>query len=295
MAKKLEENTIMNEKDLKEIKIELLDYAKNRIDIEVENSLKKVEKKIVKRKNIKIIKRDITIALLLALGCFLSYELYNTGYFNKYLVKETITSKENESNNVENTSKEQEEVIKEDLLEKHKNVLDNISIKHNSKYLSDFYSGNLTSELKLEITLNTIPTEEIEIDEDTFIISNATMEEYYKQLFDSSYKAITFNYGSNKIKYLKNQEVYLTSSDISKSTSKIKRIITDVSEVDNEIIVSTVEYIVDNDKIINILSKEEVTENVDDVLKVKDRLNKLEYHLTIKDNIYKLKSIKQIN
>lgn len=293
MAKKLEENTIMNEKDLKEIKIELLDYAKNRIDIEIENALKKVEKKIVKRKNIKIIKRDITIALLLALGCFLSYELYNTGYFNKYLVKDTV-SKEVESD-IETTSKEQEEIIKEDLIEKHKNALDNISIKHNSKYLSDFYSGNLTSELKLEITLNTIPTEEIEIDEDTFIINNATMEEYYKQLFDSSYKASSFNYGSNKIKYLKNQEVYLTSSDIAKSTSKIKRIITDVNEVDNEIIVSTIEYIVDNDKVINILSKEEVTENVDDVLKIKDKLNKLEYHLTIKDNIYKLKSIKQIN
>ena len=56
--KKIEENTVIDKKDLKEIKLELLDYAKVRIDIEVENSLKKVEKKIVKRKNIKIIKRD---------------------------------------------------------------------------------------------------------------------------------------------------------------------------------------------------------------------------------------------
>lgn len=285
MAKKLEENKVIDDKTLKEIKIELLDYAKNRIDIEVENSLKKIEKKIVKRKNIKIIKRDITIIILLALGCFLSYELYNTGYFNKYLVKEQAVEK------VEKEETPKEEIIKEDLIEKHKNALNNISIKHNSKYLSDFYSGNLTSELRLELTLNTIPTEEIEIDEDIFIISNATMEEYYKQLFDSSYKASSFNYGNNKVKYLKNQEIYLISSDITKSNSKIKRIITDVKEVDNEIIVSTTEYIVDNDKVINIVSKEEVSESVDDILKVKDKLNKLEYHLIIKDNNYMLKSI----
>lgn len=288
MAKKLEENKVIDDKTLKEIKIELLDYAKDRIDIEVENSLKKIEKKIVKRKNIKIIKRDITIIILLVLGCFLSYELYNTGYFNKYLVKEQAVEK------VEKEETPKEEIIKEDLIEKHKNALNNISIKHNSKYLSDFYSGNLTSELRLELTLNTIPTEEIEIDEDIFIISNATMEEYYKQLFDSSYKASSFTYGSNKIKYLKNQKAYLSSNEITKSTSKIKRIITDVNEVDNEVIVSTIEYIVDNDKVINILSKEEVTDNEKDVLKDKNKLNRLEYLLTIKDNNYKLKSIKQI-
>ena len=39
--KKIEENTIIDKKDLKEIKLELLDYAKVRIDIEVENSLKR--------------------------------------------------------------------------------------------------------------------------------------------------------------------------------------------------------------------------------------------------------------
>lgn len=285
MAKKIEEKKSINEKDLKEIKIELLDYAKNRIDIEVENSFKKIEKKIVKRKNIKIIKRDITIIILLALICFLSYELYNTGYFNKYLIKEQVVEK------VEKEETPQEEIEKEDLKEKYKDSLNNIYIKSNSKYLNDYYNGNLTNELRLELTLNTIPNEAIEKDEDTYILSNKVMEEYYSKLFDSSYKASSFNYGSNKIKYLKNQEVYLISSDITKSNSKIKRIITDVKEVDKEIIVSTIEYIVDNDKVINIISKEEVTDNEKDVLKEKNKLNRLEYHLTIKDNNYKLKSI----
>lgn len=296
MAKRIEENTIIDKKDLKEIKIELLDYAKDRIGIEVENSFKKIEKKIVKRKNIKIIKRDITIIILLTLICFMTYELYNIGYFNKYLVKDTTTIKEVEEENETSTiSEEQDKVMKEDLKEKHQHALDNISIKHNSKYLNDYYNGNLTNELKLELTLNTVPTEEIEIDEDTFIINNTIMEEYYNKLFDLSYQASSFNYGSNKIKYLKNQELYLTSSEITKSTSKIKRIITDINEDNNEIIVRTIEYIVDNDKVINILSKEEITENENNVLKVKDKLNKLEYHLTNKDSIYKLKSIKQID
>ncbi len=289
--KKIEENTVIDKKDLKEIKLELLDYAKVRIDIEVENSLKKVEKKIVKRKNIKIIKRDIMIILLLALCGFLAYELYNTGYFNKYLVKDVTTFKEDK----EKQDKQEEPICKEDLKEKHKHALDNISIKHNSKYLNEYYSGNLTDELKLELTLNTIPTKEIEKDEDTFIVSNNIMEEYFNNLFNSSYKAISFNYGSNKIKYLKKQEVFITSNEIKKNDNKIARIITDVQEENNEVIVSTIEYIVDNNKVINILTKEEVLDNIDDVLKNQDKLNKMEYYLTFKDSTYKLANIKEID
>ncbi len=289
--KKIEENTVIDKKDLKEIKLELLDYAKVRIDIEVENSLKKVEKKIIRGKNIKIIKRDIMIILLLALCGFLTYELYDNGFFNKYLVKDVTTIKEDS----EKQDKQEETLIKEDLKEKHKHALDNINIKHNSKYLNEFYSGNLTDELKLELTLNTIPTKEIEKDEDTFIVSNNIMEEYFNNLFNSSYKAISFNYGSNKIKYLKKQEVFITSNEIKKNDNKIARIITDVQEKNNEIVISTVEYIVDNNKVINILTKEEVLDNIDDVPKNQDKLNKIEYYLTFKDGAYKLANIKEID
>lgn len=291
MAKKIEENKVINEKDLKEIKLDILDYVKSRIDIEIENSFKKIEKKIVKRKNIKIIKRDITIVLLLVLVCFMSYELYNTGYFNKYLAKNVTVSNDTQK---EETNIEEQKVVKEDLLKKHKKALDNIVLNYNSKYLKDYYNGNLINELKLELTLATIPTDEMETDEETLIINSATMEKYYNQLFDSTYKAISFNYGSNKIKYLKNQEVYLASKDITKNNNKIKRFITNVDEVGNEVTISVIEYIVDNDKIINILSNEEVANSDEDILKIKDNLNKLEYHLTIKDDTYILKNIKKI-
>lgn len=290
--KKIEENTTIDKKDLKEIKIELLDYAKERINIEVENTLKKVEKRLVRRKNIKIIKRDIIIILLLALCCFLSYELYDTGFFNKYFVKEALIKEDDDKNKIE---KPQEDIIKEDLKEKHKNALNNISIKKTSKYLNEYYSGNLTNELKLELTLNLIPLDKIEIDEDTFIISNIIMKEYFNNLFNSSYKASSFTYGSNKIKYLKNQEVYLTNNEIKKSDNKIKRIFTDVQENNDEVIINTVEYIVDNDKVINILTKEEVLESENDVLKNQDKLNKMEYYLTFKDGAYKLANIKEID
>lgn len=285
--KKIEENKVIDKKDLKELRIEILDYAKERIDIEVENSLKKVEKKIVKRKNIKIIKRDIMIVLLLVLCSFLTYELYDMGFFNKYLVKETANKTESE----EKQDKQDEVIIKEDLKEKHKHALDNISIKSNSKYINDYYNGNLTNELKLELTLNLIPLDKIENDEENYLIDNSTMEEYFNKLFNSSYKASSFSYGSNKVKYLKKQEVYLASDEITKNESKIKKIITDVQENDDEIIISTIEYIVDNNKVINILTQEEILDNENEVLKNKDKLTKLDYYLTIRDNSYRLNKI----
>lgn len=286
-------------KDMNEIKEELLLYTKDRIDIEVQNSFKKIEKKIVNRKNSKILRRDILIIILIGITGFLTFELYNTGYFNKYLIKlENNTSIEMKNEVLENQNQESNnKVVKEDLISKHKDALNSFKISSDSIYIKDFYNGKLSNELKLYLSFSNLDKNAIQIDDGTLIISEDDLVSSYKKLFDDEYQAVSFNYNSLRFKYLKSQNIYLAYGELKSNKSNIKRIIKDVEENNDEIVITTIEAIVDNDKVINILSNKEIAGYTNDnsIISNQSKLNTMKYYFKLINKEYYLENISAQN
>lgn len=284
-------------KDINEIKEELLLYTKDRIDIEVQNSFKKIEKKVVNRKNGKIFRRDILIIILIGIMCFLTYELYNTGYFNKYLVKlENNTSTESKNEVLENQNNN-DKIVKEDLVSKHKDALNKFKISSDSIYLKDFYNGKLSNELKLYLCFSSLSKDAMQTDDGTLIINEDDLISTYKKLFNDDYQAISFNYSNLRFKYLKSQNIYLAYGELKSSKNNIKRIIKDVEENDDEIIITTIEAIVDNDKVINILTNKEIDDYKNDTSLIanQSKLNKMKYCFKLVNKEYYLENISALN
>lgn len=289
MAKKIVTQKENDLKTVNEIKEEVLQYAKDRIDIEIQNAYKKIEKKSLKRKNFKIFERDLFILILIAIIALMGYEMYNIGYFNKYIDKTNSIIEKN------GYKKEDKEDISKDF-SFHSKALDNIFISYNSSYLKDYYSGNLTNELLLSITLNNIDDEDIICEEDTYMINDEVFSNTFDKLFkDIKYKNKSFNYNGSPVKYLKSTNIYLAISKIEKENN-IERIITDIEENNNLVTIKTIEGFVKDNKIYNIISKEEI-DNYKDEQSFKDnknKLNMLEYTFEYNDDNYKLIDIKKI-
>ena len=122
--------------DLTGIKDELKEYVDLQIKKGFNEELEKANKRLIREKNKKIIFKNITIIILLALVCFLLFLLYKANYFNKYFTNDNVVSE----NVVEKTEKEKveekEEVTLQTLINQYSYLLDNIYIDENSIYIS---------------------------------------------------------------------------------------------------------------------------------------------------------------
>lgn len=299
MAKKKEIAEIQAPtKELNEIKQEVLDYAKEKIDIEVKNSIKKIEKKINNKRSFILLKRNLIIIILLVIIGYLTYELYNTGYFNQFIVPVETTEpvEEREEPSLPETPVGEQPVEKENtLIKKHQDAFKNFVISENSDAIADLYEGNLSEEVEITFVMNQLNKGKFTEEEDMLLLSEKNLDNLFKKLFNTSYEHKTFTFNGTSYKYLKSQQMYLTTS-YKKETSKIQREIVDVKEEGNEIIITTVEAVVDNDKVINILTKKEITDYKDkkSITSNKDKLNQLVYTFELEDGNYSLKSIDTI-
>ncbi|MGM9834210.1 MAG: hypothetical protein ACI31M_00295 [Bacilli bacterium] len=302
MAKKLVSTKVENDvKKIDDIKEEVINYAKERVETEVQNSFKRIEKKVVRTKNWKIFRRDLLIIILIALSCFLGYKLYKTGYFEKYFYIGNVKNldkenDENVTNNEEGLEKEPEKEPEKDL-SFHKVALDNINISIDSDYLEDYYNGNLNEELLLSIAFSKVNADSIMKDEDTYIINSKDLSDCYNELFSKEYSNKSFKYNGTKIKYLSSQDIYLADKEISFKEDSIIRYVSDIKEEDNKVIISTIEGTHNEKKLVNIITKKVVGEYKDDksLEKNADKLNKLEYTFSFQDGVYKLLDINKIN
>ncbi len=286
--------TIKEEKeelDLTKVKEELTDYIDLQIKKGFTEELEKAHNKLIREKNKRLFFKNIWIIFLLCLSAFLIYLLYVNNYFDKFFTKNeynieeksNIVNKEDTSNTNNDPKEDPKEEIKgptlEELKSEYAHLLDNIYINENSTYLKDYYEENLTKELKNYLALNIVDFDALELDDDSYIISLDILNKACQELFDEKCESSTFDYDGIKIKYIKGLNSYLASSELSKNKSHIEREIINV-EVNNKIVkITTIEGLIKNDKLYNILTNNEIRKysKKDNLTTYEDKLNKIVY------------------
>lgn len=272
--------------DLTTIKEELTDYINIQIKKNFTEEVEKANQRLIKEKNKKIFARNIVILILFITIIFLLNILYNNHYFDKFFTPETTIS---ETTNTKESTETSEEQDLDDLINEYSYLLDNIKISETSSYLNDYYNGNLTEELKLYLALNNLNFDDLETEDDYTIIEEESLKKSYNNLFTDEYTGTNFKYNDIKIKYYEKLDSYISDELLSEETSNIKREIQNINLTDDEIIITTIEAIVKDNKVYNIQSSEEITTYKDySFTKYEDKLNTVTY--TFKDD--KLISIK---
>lgn len=299
MAKKKETIEIQTPaKELNEVKQEVLDYAKERIDVEIQNSIKKLEKKIYKKRTFTLLKRNLFIILLLVIIGYLMYELYHTGYFNQFIVPVEIEkqmNEEKESTILETPAEDQLTEQKDALIKRHQNAFKNFIISENSSSIADLYNGNLSEDVKITFAMNQFDKTKFTEEEDMLLLNEIDLNALFEELFNTSFEHKTFTFNGESYRYLKSQQMYLVAS-YKKEKSNIQREIVDVKEDGDNVIITTVEAIVDKDKVSNILTKKEVAEYKDkkSIISNKEKLNQLVYTFEVEDGHYHLKTVNTV-
>ena len=296
-----EENILLEKNiDTDRLKEELKDYVDDKINKTFIDELNKTNRIIIRDKSRRIIWKNVIIIILLAIIGFLLYLLFSNNYFDKYFNKNTkddIVEKETkkEDEKKEETKDEDKPVATptitpepkkptlDELIKEYGNLLDNYVIPESSNYLVDFYSGNLTDNLKKYITLNSFDFDTIKKEEDYQIIDDDDFKAVYNKLFSDEYTQTTFDYGDSKIHYISKMNSYMTLDFLEKKESNIKREIINIKVDDNIIIIETVEGLVKDGKLYEIINNTEVDGYKEDsLIKYKDELNGVIY--TFKDN-----------
>ena len=270
---------ITSELNIDEIKKEVVEHAFNSVDNKIEELVRKTDKRIINIKNRSIFKRNLVIIILLCLSLFLTYLLYNEGYFDKF-----FNHKENTSETVVTEETKPEEQIEEDeeskldkLKKEYSHLLDNINISEDSPYLIDLYNGKLTNKMKLSIAITNVEKEKIEQDEDVYTIKEEDLKEEYAKLFNiDKYNATSFELNYIDIKYLKSGNMYLFYEPLDFNTN-IRREIMGINVKDNIVKITVSEgYIIDN-ILYNVTTKEVINEKNISIVDNCKKLNKITY------------------
>ena len=267
--------------DLTSIKEELKDYVDLQIKKGFNEELEKSNKRLIREKNKKILFKNIVIIILLALVCFLLFLLYKSKYFNKYFINENTTTnnviEKTETNNKDDTK---EEISLQTLINQYSYLLDNIYISENSEYISDYYNGKFTNEIKSYIALNNLNKEYLTTEEDYNIFSEDKFKEIYEKLFDN-FENVSFDYNGNKIRYLSMMKSYISNNLINNEGTNIKKEIIDIKVNDN-IVITTIEGLILDGKLYRVLDNAEIENyNNEDLIKYENVLDKVIY--TFKD------------
>ena len=121
------------------------------------------------------------------------------------------------------------------------------------------------------------------------MFSEAILKDAYENNLIGTYNSVTFKYNDNNIRYISKLNSYITDSLLTKTNTNIKREIIDVKVKDNEVNIVTIEGLVKDNKLYNVLSNQEISEyKGDNIINYRDKLNKLTYTFDNK----KLSSIK---
>ncbi len=258
----MKDKKVENEEiNLDSIKDELNLYIDKQVRKEINEELDKTTRKLIREKNKKILFRDLVIILLLCAIYYLFYLLYTNHYFDKNIITKPII----EEKKIQ--KKEIKEEKKEDLINKYSYLLDKIIINDKSKYLFDYYEGNLNKELKSYITFSNL---EIENDNNVFLVDEETFKETYEKIFDD-YMPVDFDYNGKEVSYIEKVKSFMINERIEKNQTRIKRNVVEVKEEDNNIEITTTEAIFKHNKVYNALTLEEIDEK--DI----DSYNKLTY------------------
>ena len=269
----------------KELNLYIDETVKKSITLELEKNYKRT----IREKNIKIIVKNMIITILLLIIVYLVYILNDNDYFDKFFIEDNSKEKTTEVvNKKDDDKKEVEDKKKEPTLEELKKqysyLLDNIYINENATYVEDYYNGNLTDELKNYLTMNIMDLSSLSKEDDYNVIENDTFKKCYEKKFIGEYLTQNFNYNGNSFRYINKLDAYITDEVVKENKTNIKRMITNITVDGDNVIIVTVEGLVKDNKLYNILTKDEVTNYSDKaMLENIDKLNRVIYTFN-KDN-----------
>ncbi len=251
--------------NINEYKSEIEKYARERVEKEAASDRVRFYKKQLRDKNIIVFILFILLLISLSGIVYGVYYLYNDGYFDKNKIenKEEIKKPENNINQVE---EKKEEIEKEnrfqELKDKYSYLLDNINIDVKCNYINDFYSGNLSIELKEYIAYKALNKESIINDDTSSYFDVDDLGNSYSKLFNDKLVYKTFKYNGITYKYLDSKKMFI-SNELSTDSTNIEKEITSINEEDGKIIISTVEGYFKDKKLYNVKTNKEVSEYKD--------------------------------
>ena len=138
-------------------------YIKERVEKESASTAVKYYKKKVRNKNIAIFVEFIIIVLLLCGGAAGTYYFYHEGCLGTFHYEKN--NDKPVSNNDTKENKEESKVKLDELINKYSYLLEDINMDTKSEYLTEYYSGNLTNELKEYLAFQLINKNNIISDE----------------------------------------------------------------------------------------------------------------------------------
>ena len=198
------EDILKEVEDKKEEVIKELDSKiESKVEVAVNEKIKTYEKKVVKTKNYKILRRDIVIIILLGLIIYAGYYMYKNDYFNIMINK----------NNVINPPNDPQEETKYDSAYYIKNygyLINNIFINDNELldiFKKDLITTNdISNSLKLKISYYNIKNKQN--DDGNIVFSKEDILSSYQTIFnDTEINNETFTYNNTRFIYYNNMYI----------------------------------------------------------------------------------------
>ncbi len=309
----VEENNIDKKLLVSDIKKEVLnsldEEITKRVEFETKNKLEKMEKRIYKYKNAKIVRKNIFIILLLALIVFETKILYDNDLLlnKKKTVDKNIVDKENNTDKeiTKNEDNDNKEEVKKDLkwyIDNYSYLLDNIKTNLTDSYY--LYKDNYSEDtidimVRLNMAYQLLSKDKINISNSVITINENDIKDAYKKIFGSldKYSAKNFNEDCIQFIYNENSKTYLAidTECQNKVTEKVEKI-ENIYEEDNNIVIETIVGVYDkeNNSLTNIngdIVSDNFSNNIDEY---KESLDSYKYTFIKEDENYYLEKIEKI-
>lgn len=300
MTKKVSENKkkkeIENKIDINSIKEELNKHLKeqkeeitkelnskieNQIEFNITKRLKDEEKRIMRGKTGKIIRRDIIIIILLAIVGYFGYCLYDVDYFNiRTKIVEAPKEPSNDKQNDEDNNNEPVVDIKPDssyYIENFGYLVNRLNIVDESifsLYQENVALEDLNNELILKIAYKNLPKNTINIDNNMITFSSENIQETAKNIFGEEIIIQDEMFSYNNIKFMYYNETYIGLKEEETKVGFLSKII-DAQEKNNaltfEIIVAKLSP---ENKLLNNLDQVIIEDyQNEDLASIKEKLN----------------------
>ena len=284
---KIDINSIKEElnKHLKEQKEEIIkelnSKIENQIEFNITKRLKDEEKRIMRGKTGKIIRRDIIIIILLAIVGYFGYCLYDVDYFNiRTKIVETPKEPSNDKQNDEDNNNEPVVDIKPDssyYIENFGYLVNRLNIVDESifsLYQENIALEDLNNELILKIAYKNLPKNTINIDNNMITFSSENIQETAKNIFGEDIIIQDEMFSYNNIKFMYYNETYIGLKEEETKVGFLSKII-DAQEKNNaltfEIIVAKLSP---ENKLLNNLDQVIIEDyQNEDLASIKEKLN----------------------
>lgn len=271
----------------------------DQIELRVTRRMKEEEKRILRGKNGKIIRRDILILILIAIISYFSYCLYKVDYFHIRTIKEEAKTEEKIPENPANNEEEvKEEPIKIDYIKEYRYLVDNIQIEDVAifnLYNKKITKESISNELKLKIAYKNISEERLIKDEknNTITYNKEDLLESAKKIFGEGVTLNNEAFTYNNIRFIFFDDAYIGFNEDLKKTNFVYKIV-DAKEEENKLIFDVlVAKISENNELLNNKNKIVIEDyQEEDLEEYKDKLSTFKISFTKENDNYIFNSIK---